>query len=94
VCFDVLMWLSNAVKIPNGMLSFDDFVRVCVIIATYKKMEMLRLLFNLFDKDGSNDISVEEFLQLAATVNASGAVFPGNVKKAMEVGLCVTPEGP
>ena len=51
-------------------------------------------MFEIADENGDEDISVEEFLQLAATVNASGAVFPGNVKKAMEVGLCVTPEGP
>ena len=42
-----IKYIRRQVKIPNGLLSFDDFVRVTVVLATYKKLEMLRLLFNL-----------------------------------------------
>lgn len=42
-----IRYIRRQVKIPNGLLSFDDFVRVTVVLSTYKKLEMLRLLFNL-----------------------------------------------
>lgn len=45
-----IKYIRKHVKIPNGLLSFDDFVRVTVVLSTYRKLELLRLLFNLFDK--------------------------------------------
>jgi len=71
-------------KATGQMLSLDDFVIVTVLYSMYGRNDILRLVFNMFDKDGSGTIDEEEFMELCALVNDGAPVYPGNFKTALE----------
>lgn len=62
----------------------DDFVCVCGIYCMYGKDEILQILFDLFDQDGSGAIDDDEFQDLCKMVNNGNPTFPGNFQAALE----------
>lgn len=48
----------------SGSIEFDEFVRILATYCMYTKDDILRFCFECFDKDGSNAIDENEFMQL------------------------------
>lgn len=71
-------------KATGGELTLEDFVVVTVLYCMYSRMDILRLVFNMFDKDSSGTIDEGEFMTLCAMVNDGAPVFPGNFTTALE----------
>lgn len=79
----MLSMIRQATKVPNGLLSWDEFFQTMMLLATYTRREMLRTIFDLFDTDGSGDIDAREFKTLTMAINQSGVSFPGNFSLAL-----------
>lgn len=71
-------------KATGQMMQLDDFIITTILYCNYGQEDLLRLIFNMFDKDGSGTIDEEEFVELCQLVNNGSPVFPGNFKKALE----------
>ena len=66
-------------------LTFDEFVFTTCMVCTMNKEDMLHILFEIFDVDNNEQISVREFRKLCAAVSeASDAIFPGNYSNMLE----------
>jgi calcium-dependent protein kinase len=48
----------------SGSIEFDEFIRILATYCMYTKDDILRFCFECFDKDGSNAIDENEFMQL------------------------------
>ena len=65
--------------------AFDEFVFTTCMVCTMNKEDMLHILFEIFDVDNNEQISVREFRKLCAAVSdASDAIFPGNYSNMLE----------
>lgn len=68
----------------SGSIEFEEYVRILATYCMFTKDEILRFCFECFDKDGSNAIDENEFMQLCMVINNASPMFPGNFKKALE----------
>ena len=69
----------------NGLLSFDDFVRLCSRWCLYAKKDILKFCFDTFDDDKSGFIDEHEFKLLCTAVNKGSPMFPGNFDAALQM---------
>lgn len=70
-----------AARSPRGLGRTSPAKSVCVLLdCNYGREDLLRLIFNMFDKDGSGTIDEVEFVELCTLVNNGSPVFPGNFK--------------
>lgn len=68
----------------SGFIEFEEFIRVLATYCMYTKDDILRFCFETFDKDGSNAIDEQEFVELCKHVNNASPTYPGNFKNALE----------
>eukprot|EP00979_Chaetoceros_neogracilis_P016310 scaffold7697_cov264-Chaetoceros_neogracile.AAC.2 len=69
----------------SGLLSFDDFARLCSIWCLYTKRDILKFCFDTFDDDKSGFIDEHEFKLLCTAVNKGSAMFHGNFDAALQI---------
>jgi Ca2+-binding EF-hand superfamily protein len=68
----------------SGTIEFEEFIRVLATYCMFTKDDILRFCFETFDKDGSNAIDEQEFVDLCKHVNNASPTYPGNFKNALE----------
>jgi Ca2+-binding EF-hand superfamily protein len=68
----------------SGTIEFEEFIRVLATYCMFTKDDILKFCFETFDKDGSNAIDEQEFVELCKHVNNASPTYPGNFKNALE----------
>lgn len=68
----------------SGTIEFEEFIRVLATYCMYTKDDILKFCFETFDKDGSNAIDEQEFVELCKHVNNASPTYPGNFKNTLE----------
>ena len=66
-----------------SLSKFEEYIMVCVTYCMYTRKDILRFVFDVFDKDGSGTIDEKEFIVLCNTVNNAAPLFPGNFAEAI-----------
>ena len=68
----------------SGTIEFEEFIRVLATYCMFTKDDILKFCFETFDRDGSNAIDEQEFVELCKHVNNASPTYPGNFKNALE----------